>query len=57
MTDSLVAEKERTTVTVIVDRDLRGRLELAAAEHERSLGGEVRHVLRLYLNDHMREPV
>jgi predicted transcriptional regulator len=46
----LAREKERpTTVTVLVDRDLRGRLERAAAESERSLGAEVRVALKRHL--------
>ena len=45
-------KKERpTTVTNLVDRELRDRLERAAAAHERSLGGEVRALLRLQLSD------
>ena len=39
MTISIVDEKARpTSVTVLVDRELRERLERAAAENERSLG-------------------
>ena len=49
-------KKERpTTVTVLVDRELRNRLERSAAAHERSLGGEVRALLRLYLSDSAKE--
>ena len=45
-------KKERpTTVTILVDQELRDRLERAAAAHERSLGGEVRALLRLHLSD------
>ena len=53
MSNALVgAEKERpTTVTILVDRDLRTKLERAAAAHERRLGGEVRALLRLHLSD------
>jgi hypothetical protein len=37
MNNSLVAVKERpTTVTILVDRELRIRLERSAAAHERS---------------------
>jgi len=45
-------KKERpTTVTILVDQELRDRLERSAAAHERSLGGEVRALLRRYLSD------
>jgi plasmid stability protein len=40
-----------STVTVLIDAELRSRLERAAAAHERSLGGEVRVLLRRYLSD------
>jgi plasmid stability protein len=50
MSNALAAEKERpTTVTILVDQELRDRLERSAAAHERSLGGEVRIALREYL--------
>lgn len=42
-------ESDKTTIGVILDRELRERLEAAAAEHERSVGGEVRVALREYL--------
>jgi predicted transcriptional regulator len=47
----LVAERKRptTTVTILVDRELRERLERAAAESERSLGAEVRVALKRHL--------
>jgi plasmid stability protein len=48
MSKMIVREKP-TTVTILVDRELRGRLERAAREHDRSLGGEVRAVLRAHL--------
>jgi plasmid stability protein len=52
----IAGEKERsTTVTILVDRELRGRLERAAAAHERSLGGEVRALLREHLGDDDQE--
>ena len=52
MSNALALHKERpTTVTILVDRELRARLERAAAAHERSLGGEVRALLRRYLSD------
>jgi plasmid stability protein len=35
---------------MLVDQELRDRLERSAA-HERSLGGEVRALLRRYLSD------
>jgi hypothetical protein len=53
MTHDLTAE--RLTVTVLVDRELRDRLERAAAENERSLGAEVRHLLRRHLTDHTKK--
>jgi hypothetical protein len=46
---------ERLTVTVLVDRELRERLERAAAENERSFVAEVRHLLRRHLTDHTKE--
>jgi hypothetical protein len=50
MTNALVVEKERpTTVTILVDRELRDRLERAAAASERSLGAEVRIALKRHL--------
>ena len=50
MVNTLVVEKERpTTVTILVDRELRSRLEDAARANERSLGAEVRHVLKRHL--------
>jgi plasmid stability protein len=50
MHSALVHQKERpTTVTILVDRELRARLERAAAENDRSLGAEVRHLLRRHL--------
>jgi plasmid stability protein len=39
------------TVTVLVDDELRARLEQAAAAHERSLGGELRALMRRYLDE------
>jgi len=44
-------EAEKTTIGVIVDRELRERLERAAREHERSVGAEVRVALRRHLMD------
>jgi predicted transcriptional regulator len=50
MSNSLVAVKERTTtVTILVDPELRARLERAARAHERSLGAEVRTALKAHL--------
>jgi hypothetical protein len=46
---------ERLTVTVLVDRELRERLERAAAENERSLVAGVRHLLRCHLTDDTKE--
>jgi len=47
MPKTLVGEREPpTTVTVLVDRALRTKLEAAAKASERSLGGEVRYILR-----------
>jgi plasmid stability protein len=52
MANTLVGARERpTTVTILVDRELRTRLERVAAENERSLGAEVRHMLRRHLSD------
>jgi hypothetical protein len=43
-------EKERpTTVTILVDRELRDWLERAAAANERSLGAECRWALKRHL--------
>jgi plasmid stability protein len=47
-----VAKERPTTVTILVDRELRERLERAAAEHERSLGAETRVALRAHLDAH-----
>ena len=50
MSRMMRVERERpTTVTILVDRELRARLERVAGENERSLGGEVRHMLREHL--------
>lgn len=38
-------------MTVLVDQELRTRLERAAAAHERCLGSEVRALPRQYLDD------
>ena len=47
MSNVIKVKKERsTTVTILVDQELRDRLERSAAAHERSLGGEVRALLR-----------
>ena len=52
MSNVIGLKKERpTTVTILVDQELRDRLERSAAAHERSLGGEVRALLRRYLSD------
>ena len=51
MSNSLVPQERPTTVTILVDPELRARLERAAAAHERSLGGEVRALLRLHLSN------
>jgi plasmid stability protein len=52
MSNVIELKKERpTTVTILVDPELRDRLERSAAAHERSLGGEVRALLRRYLSD------
>ncbi len=53
MANTLVAEKERpTTVTILVDKELRTRLEDAARENERSLGAEVRHLLKRHFTNY-----
>jgi hypothetical protein len=41
-----------TTITVLVDDELRARVERAALANERSLGAEVRALLREHLDDH-----
>ena len=52
MCNVIALKKERpTTVTILIDQELRDRLERSAAAHERSLGGEVRALLRRYLSD------
>ncbi|HEU4972004.1 MAG TPA: hypothetical protein VFT35_08810 [Gaiellaceae bacterium] len=52
MSNVIRLKKERpTTVTILVDQELRDRLERSAAAHERSLGGEVRALLRRYLSE------
>jgi len=51
MSNSLVPQERPTTVTILVDPELRARLERAAAAHERSIGGEVRALLRLHLSN------
>ena len=52
MSNVIALKKERpTTVTILVDQELRDRLGGSAAAHERSLGGEVRALLRRYLSD------
>jgi plasmid stability protein len=47
---NVVADK--TTIGVILDHELRERLEQAAADNERSVGAEVRVALRRHLADH-----
>jgi hypothetical protein len=42
MSNALGVKERPTTVTILVDRELRSRLEHAAAASERSLGAEVR---------------
>jgi hypothetical protein len=49
MSKALVDENRTTTVTILVDRELRNRLERAAAASERSLGAEVRIALKRHL--------
>lgn len=57
MSNALVVKRERpTTVTILVDPELRLRLERAAAASERSLGAEVRIAIRRHLErDHEEE--
>jgi plasmid stability protein len=45
----MIAGEKKTTIAVILDRELRTRLERAAREHDRSVGGEVRAMLREHL--------
>jgi TraY domain len=47
--DRTLVDEKPTTVAILVDRELRDRLERAAAESERSLGAEVRVALRRHL--------
>ena len=48
--------EQRSTIGVILGRELRQRLEQAAAENERSVGAEVRVALRRHLEpDHNDE--
>ena len=42
-------------MTILVDPELRARLQRSAAAHERSLGGEVRALLRRYLSEDEEE--
>jgi predicted transcriptional regulator len=52
MSNTLVGEKESpTTVTILVDRELRTQLERVAAANERSLGAEVRVALKRHLSE------
>jgi predicted transcriptional regulator len=56
MSNALVGEKERpTTVTILVDDQLRERLVRMARANERSLGAEVRVALREYLGRHTEQ--
>lgn len=53
MTNVLAVPRERpTTVTILVDRELRTLLEDAARSNERFLGAEVRNLLRRRLEVH-----
>ena len=50
------AVADRTTIGVILDHELRARLERAAADNELSVGAEVRAALRRHLAiDHEQE--
>ena len=49
MHSSLAVRERPTTVTILVDRELRTLLETTARANERSLGAEVRHMLRRHL--------
>lgn len=52
MSNALVGQKERpSTVTILVDEQLRERLVRTARANERSIGAEVRVALREYLKD------
>jgi hypothetical protein len=55
MSKLLQAEKEHSTVTILVDRELRDRLVRTARRNERSLGAEVRVALREHLSDDQEE--
>ena len=49
MHSSLAVKERPTTVTILVDRELRTLLEDTTRANERSLGAEVRHLLRRHL--------
>ena len=52
MSNALGGEKERpTTVTILVDDQLRERLVRTARANERSVGAEVRVAIREHLKD------
>jgi predicted transcriptional regulator len=51
MSNALVVKESPTTVTILVDRELRTQLERVAAANERSLGAEVRVALKRHLSE------
>jgi predicted transcriptional regulator len=50
MSNVIPIKKERpTTMTILIDQELRDRLERSAEANERSLGAEVRVAIRAHL--------
>jgi predicted DNA-binding protein len=45
----MLRANDKSTIGVILNRELRERLEAAAAQHERSVGAEVRVAIREHL--------
>jgi hypothetical protein len=53
---NVIRAAERSTIGVVLDHELRARLERAAANNDRSVGAEVRVALRRHLAiDHEQE--
>jgi hypothetical protein len=53
---NVIRAAERSTIGVVLDHELRARLERAAADNDRSVGAEVRVALRRHLAiDHVQE--
>jgi len=52
----MIRAAERSTIGVVLDDELRARLDRAAADNDRSVGAEVRVALRRHLAiDHEQE--